>query len=239
MSPKNTRIRSQSKRPEKDSDKNVWKCKVCRKDFENASDKIVQCEYCNDYYCSKCLGLSAPEYQSFNTPALHWYCPSCEEKAMKNLRIDREVEKRCSEFMQKMEDKIKTLESKIESKVNSEEVSVKRIVDESGKANIHVNSNTEAIEDTLNKKVSEIRESTTREKNIIIYMYGVNEIDSNEPSVRKQKDTKFLDNDETCIKSVVRIGKKKTSNKVDVPADLLNGDARLVDGESESSVHVH
>jgi hypothetical protein len=57
--------------------------------------------------------------------------------------------------MQKMEDKIKTLESKIESKVNSEEVTVKRIVDESGKANIHVNSNTEAIEDTVNKKVCE------------------------------------------------------------------------------------
>jgi hypothetical protein len=43
--------------PEKDSDKEVWKCKVCRKGFENASDKIVQCEYCNDYYCSKCLGF--------------------------------------------------------------------------------------------------------------------------------------------------------------------------------------
>ena len=160
---------------------------------------------------------------------------------MKNLRTDREVEKRCSEFMQKMEDRIKTLEIKIESKVNSEEVAeiVKRIVDESEKAITHGNSNTEITEDTVNKKVCEIRESTTREKNIIIYMYGVNEIDSNEPSVRKQKDTKCLDNDETCIKSVVRIGKKKTSNKVDVPADLLNGDARLVDGESESSVHVH
>ena len=47
----------------------------------------------------------------------------------------------------------------------------------------------------------------------------------------------FLDNDEICIKSVVRIGKKKTRNKVDVPDDLLNGDVRLVDGESESSVH--
>ena len=48
-----------------------------------------------------------------------------------------------------------------------------------------------------------------------------------------------LDNDEICIKSVVRIGKKKTSNKVDVPwpDDLLNGDEILVDGESESSVH--
>jgi hypothetical protein len=31
---------------------------------------------------------------------------------MKNLRTDREVEKRCSEFMQKMEDRIKTLEIK-------------------------------------------------------------------------------------------------------------------------------
>lgn len=57
MPPKNTRIGSQSKGPEKDSYKEVWKCKVCRKGFENASDKIVQCEYCNDYYCSKCLVL--------------------------------------------------------------------------------------------------------------------------------------------------------------------------------------
>jgi predicted oxidoreductase (fatty acid repression mutant protein) len=71
--------------------------------------------------------------------------------------------------MQKMEDRIKTLEIKIESKVNSEEVVeiVKRIVDESEKAITHGNSNTEIIEDTVNKKVSEIRESTMREKNII------------------------------------------------------------------------
>ena len=89
---------------------------------------------------------------------------------MKNLRTDREVEKRCSEFMQKMEGRIKTLEIKIESKVNSEEVIeiVKRIVDESEKTNTHGNSNTEVIEETVNKKVSEIRESTMREKNIII-----------------------------------------------------------------------
>ena len=85
---------------------------------------------------------------------------------MKNLRTDREVEKRCSEFMQKMEDRIKTLEIKIESKVNFEEVVeiVKRIVDESEKANTHANSNTEVIEETVNKKVSEIRESTMRKK---------------------------------------------------------------------------
>jgi preprotein translocase subunit SecD len=84
------------------------------------------------------------------------------------------------------------------------------IVDESEKTNTHGNSNTEVIEETVNKKVSEIRESTMREKNIIIH--GLNEIDSSEPSVQKQKDTKFvtnlaefLDNDEICIKSVVRI----------------------------------
>ena len=63
-------------------------------------------------------------------------------------------------------------------------------------------------------------------------------------SIRKHIYTKFitnlaelLENDEICIKYVVRIGKKKTSNKVDVPVDLLNGDVRLVDGESESNVH--
>jgi hypothetical protein len=58
--------------------------------------------------------------------------------------------------MQKMEDRIKTLEIKIESKVNSEEVVeiVKRIADESEKAITHGNSNTEITEDTVNKKVS-------------------------------------------------------------------------------------
>jgi hypothetical protein len=55
--------------------------------------------------------------------------------------------------------------------VFSEEVVeiVKRIVDESEKTNTHGNSNTEVIEETVNKKVSEIRESTMREKNIIIH----------------------------------------------------------------------
>jgi hypothetical protein len=40
-------------------------------------------------------------------------------------------------------------------KVNSEEVVeiVKRIVDESEKTNTHANSNTEVIEETVNKKV--------------------------------------------------------------------------------------
>jgi hypothetical protein len=49
----------------------------------------------------------------FSLIVLSWYCPSCEEKGMKNLRTDREAEKRCSEFMQKMEGRIKTLEIKM------------------------------------------------------------------------------------------------------------------------------
>ncbi|KAK6170082.1 hypothetical protein SNE40_018561 [Patella caerulea] len=88
-----------------------------------------------------------------------------------------------------MEDRIKSLETKIETKISSDEVEViaKRIVDESGNFYTNVMRNAEVIDDTVNTKVSEMRESTIREINIIIH--GAIEVNSDDPSVRKQKDT--------------------------------------------------
>ncbi|VDI66055.1 Hypothetical predicted protein [Mytilus galloprovincialis] len=41
---------------------------------------------------------------------------------MKNIKSDREIEERCSEFMKKIEDRITSLESEMKTKVNPEQV---------------------------------------------------------------------------------------------------------------------
>ena len=46
-----------------DKSKEIWKCTACKKDFTQDSDKIVQCEYCDEFYCSKCLDLSSNQYR--------------------------------------------------------------------------------------------------------------------------------------------------------------------------------
>jgi hypothetical protein len=48
---------------------------------------------------------------------LHWYCPPCEEKAMKNLKIEKEVEERCNKYFSKYEKRLDEMENKLDKKV--------------------------------------------------------------------------------------------------------------------------
>lgn len=231
------RNRTGSQSADKDVEPEAWKCNTCKKDFNNASDKIVQCEYCNNYYCCKCLGLTTSEYQSFKTPALHWFCPSCEEKVIKNLRTDRDIEQRCAAFMERMEERVKTLEIQIEKKTDIEKVEeiVNEAIGKVGKSESP--ENLVSIEETVEKKVSEIRESTLREKNIIIH--GAKEVDNKDPKIRKEVDTdyvhnltNFLDSDEKAVKSVIRIGKRTemagAKNKNDEQSETLEASGNQI-----------
>ena len=95
---------------------------VCNEEFTSDKDSIIQCEYCLQYYCSQCLNISSSEYEHFHMPSLHWFRPSCEGKVMKNLKSDREVEARCSEFLQKMEDRINRLKEEMKTKATEQQV---------------------------------------------------------------------------------------------------------------------
>lgn len=81
-------------------------CKTCKTEFNDEHDKIVQCEDCINYYCTKCLNVSDKENEHFKSPSLHWFCPSCEEKVMKNLRSDHEVEIRCTQLFKAMANRV-------------------------------------------------------------------------------------------------------------------------------------
>ena len=83
-----------------------WTCNLCNKTFADKKRELMECEYCAEHYCSKCLNLSAAEYKLHvfsKRSDLHWYCPPCEEKSMKNLKIEKEIEERCKEYFSKYE----------------------------------------------------------------------------------------------------------------------------------------
>ena len=90
----------------------------------------MECEYCAEHYCSKCLNLSVAEYKLLSKRSdLHWYCPPCEEKAMKNLKIEKEIEERCKEYFSKYEKRLDALEQEVNKKVDVPKV--KELIEES------------------------------------------------------------------------------------------------------------
>ena len=40
-----------------------WTCNLCNKTFADKKRELMECEYCAEHYCSKCLNLSAAEYK--------------------------------------------------------------------------------------------------------------------------------------------------------------------------------
>ncbi|CAG2233467.1 unnamed protein product [Mytilus edulis] len=245
-----TRSHTNSTSSVNNTETEAWNCKICNKEFSDENDRIVQCEYCAEYYCSKCLNLSKVEYESFKNPALHWFCPSCDSKVMKNIKSDREIEERCSEFMKKMEDRITSLESEMKTKVNSEQVKeiLETVIGTGTCKTVDVASD---IEKSVEKRVSEIRDSTNKEKNIIIH--GIIENTDKLPDVRKRADTlvvtqlvNYLETDAEGIKNIVRIGKREenaekprpmkvTLENVDIKKKLMKNLTKLkaVDKESK------
>lgn len=230
-----TRSQKNSTSSMSNNENEVWKCNICKNSFTENTDKIVQYEYCSECFCSKCLSLSKNEYDTFKNPSLHWFCPNCEEKVMKNLKSDREIEVRCAEFMQKMECRLVNLETEMKSKVNTEQVNdiVKSLIGTCGTGNEAVSVD---IEKSVELKLSEIRDSSSREKNIIIH--GVKESPEKLPSDRKEADKHFfselleyLHADSNCFSNVVRIGKKTDDNEKSRPMKVT-----LSNTESKKSV---
>lgn len=183
-------------------DKESWICEVCSTEAKKEDDKMVQCEWCSKYYCIVCLQISVSDYENFSNPTLHWFCPKCESKVMKNVRLDHELEERCSEFCKAMETRVVKLEKEIKDKGSvsqlakletgikgkadtrrvtdlekavSENTNVRQVEDlistamAGGNASAAQGTSSSEIEESVNRKVVELRDSTMREKNLIIH----------------------------------------------------------------------
>ena len=92
---------------------------------------MFQC--CSKYYCIVCLQISVSDYENLSNPTLHWFCPKCESKVMKNVRLDHELEARCNEFCKAMETRVVKLEKEIKDKASVSQLT-KPETDVKGKA---------------------------------------------------------------------------------------------------------
>ena len=142
-----------------------WTCKVCSVKFTEDKAEVLECEYCEKHFCRSCVKLSSTEYKLLTKRSdLHWYCPPCEEKAMKNLKIEKEVEERCNKYFSKYEKRLNEMENKLDKKVEQDEV----------KALIQKNKESAATggndqDGTLTSQLEEFKESMARKSNIIIF----------------------------------------------------------------------
>ena len=220
--------------------KEGWSCKSCQKVFKGEDDKIVQCEYCTFYYCNQCLKLSDDDYEHFKSPALHWFCAACETKVMKNLRTDHEVEARCAKFLEAMEGRVSKLEEQIKNKVD--ESKVKDLIQELA-SSTDTNEAAAKVVESVNQKVSDLRDSALREKNIIIF--GAAESEADEGKDRQVEDTNFvnslfdfLDSDNNNVKKVTRLGRRRkedeNSDSTDTQNDLKPRPIRVILKDAEA-----
>lgn len=197
------------------SDEESWTCKLCTVVFKDKKAELVECEYCEDRYCRACLSLSSGDYKVIGKRSdLHWYCPPCQEKVAKNIRIEKEIEERCRDHLALFEDRIKKLEEAMELKPNTEEV--QSMIDSSLGACKTEGPNNESETEKLKQAtdaLDEFKESIARRSNVIVF--HVEESKGGEPEERKQADLEFIE--ELCktiettsstIKNITRLGKR-------------------------------
>jgi hypothetical protein len=134
--------------------------------------------------------------------------PPCEEKAMQNLKIEKEVEERCNKYFSKYETRLDEMESKLDKKADLDEV--KALIQENKEsAATGVNDQ----DRTLTSQLEEFKESMALKSSIIIFR--AEESKKTEPKERKVEDIaivnelcKITGTNKQTVKNVTRLGKK-------------------------------
>ena len=81
--------------------KNYWFCKDCSQKFTKINDQLMECEFCENHFCSVCLNMSDTEYKHHIHSSGMWFCSGCKPKVEETLKIEKEIEKRYQEHFEK------------------------------------------------------------------------------------------------------------------------------------------
>ncbi len=192
---------------------NAKECHLCSKIFTKKGDKVMECDYCSEHFCIACISMAPALYNHLaGRPDVKWFCSTCNEKVHRTIMVEKEIDQRCKEYFQILDDRVKALETKTKSMVTKEEVKeliqVNRVNDhERGPPQIKVDTKI---------LVKEINERERRKNNALLFK--VPEVNSNLKAEVEKKDLETLCKisqiTETPIKSedikkIARIGKKQ------------------------------
>jgi hypothetical protein len=102
--------------------KEVWKCKLCKHDFKNDDDKLLVCDKCDLPCCIKCTNINEEEYKTLGSSKAMWFCPECRIVVETNIATEKKIEERCKLYLDTLNKRMEDLETKLDSKVDKEEV---------------------------------------------------------------------------------------------------------------------
>ena len=106
-------------------------CEECGKyDVKSEKDKILECEYCEQHCCIKCLKYKVGEYEAMQKPGcVWWFCMKCKPKVeKKNIKGKKTTEEKCATYCRMVNERINEVEKKLETMCDVNEV--KEIVKE-------------------------------------------------------------------------------------------------------------
>jgi hypothetical protein len=145
---------------------------------------------------------------------------------MKNLKIEKEVEERCNKYFSKYEKRLDEMESKLDKKVDIDEV--KALIEEN-KESVATGGNDQ--DGTLTSQLEEFKESIARKSNIIIFR--AEESKKPEPKERKVEDIiivnelcKITGTNKQTVKNVTRLGKHNVYSEIPRPMRVFFEDEK-------------
>lgn len=203
-----------------------WVCVRCKKDFTDENSEVMECPRCDMHFCRVCVGLTQAEYQVISGRSdLHWFCPPCELKIVKNMREDKTIEKRCEDFLAGIEKRLTTVEKLAKDNKKNLDKEVKRLDNKINESTKKMKGpGTAAAKEDIAKMVKEEvrvsdeeRNERERRKNNFI-IFDMPEPETNLRADREEKDREKLTKlcgetleveiEDDDVVTAIRLGKK-------------------------------
>jgi hypothetical protein len=237
--------------------KKGWDCKLCQKNFTNDTDRLMECEFCHEKYCIECMDISVDVYNILSVSDSMWFCPPCRVKVQKNIVVEKEIEAKCKEYMNKYENRLLEVENKLKTKCDADQVR-EIISEEISKINKQTQERLETapavanppVDLVVDTVVKELRERESRDCNLIVYNLPEEETNLKEERLKTDivkltsliKETLLEPLDvEKDVTKIIRLGKKienrtrpllVTFKKEDKKVKILSVGYRLKDAEA-------
>ena len=94
-------------------------CQICKQVFVKEDAKVLSCDRCEQWFCTKCANISDAGYNflaSQEAENTAWYCKPCKQPAKAAVVEDKSIENKCKEYTEKLSQNLKMIEEKIQRK---------------------------------------------------------------------------------------------------------------------------
>ena len=199
-------------------------CYMCTKVFVDADDKLLECERCDQWFCTKCVDMTDAVYEIMTDRRdMHWYCDTCEGLAVTAVKTDKDIADRCAFYMKSLTERMDIMDKKIESKADKTSITElesrvksleeKQVSDRSGGASASGGETEKQKSDTVRETIEEQKEREFRARNIVIH--NLPESEKEEIDERREDDITLVTGvfdalgvtEENAIEKCSRIGK--------------------------------